>query len=593
MRPLTLFVPALLGALLAGGGAAQPAPPRTTFCDNDRALIACQDTLRALLVVVRFAGDTSSGPEWPDSTADGRPIPPRQLPPFARDLLAPTPEAVARTTPQDSSLSAYFYWQSKHGPRGPHVLFGDVWPRNARGEPEVFLSPHPASYYHRDQPERRGYGHLTADVLDSLVTVPGFDIGDYDYNRDGVVDHVFMVVKRDPAFRQQGWASLAGHEVAAARPQRTLRYWSPARRDSVRVDWSHSGSQSHLGNWANREMLIHEYGHRLFGMPRHTPVIGPRDNDVPFDVPLTDRGTPVAACSFNRMCGGPALYDGASHTLSAYELRRMGWAARTVLDPADGDRPGVAIRPLYTRGEVVLIPLRPGAPGDTLSVESRQRNNFFDNYPPYDGSSFDAGTVWRELGTTGLLVTLTRGDPMGGVSQYRYDYLPPDNELRRESRCEGPGNNCYPRDIYEGDMLRPGVATQLTPWTRPSVSGYTHYPEGFEPNWFALTNVRYNGGPDSTMAFDLVADAREGLTITSDSWMGAETSGQTLPGRFVVAEGATLTVAAGAEVTFGGGLRVEEGARLVVEEGAAVRFGPGRRLELLGVLEGGGFVEGR
>src|SRR5690606_41225734 len=105
----------------------------------------------------------------------------------------------------------------------------------------------------------------------------------------------------------------------------------------------------------------------------------------------------------------------------------------------------------------------------------------------------------------------------------------------------------------EGAMVSTGAARTPPPWTPPKVGGFTPCPGGFEPNWFALTIVRYNGGPDSTMAFDLVADAREGLTITSDSWMGAETSGQTLPGRFVVAEGATLTVAAGAEVTFGGG----------------------------------------
>jgi hypothetical protein len=597
----------LIALLLATGGAAQPvlappipvspapmqqAPAPASFCEDDRSPIACQDTLRALVVFVRFDGDDTWGPEWPNADAAGNPIPTRRLPPFARDILAPTPEAVAATTPEDSSLSAYFYWQSRNGPRGPHVLFGDVWPRNAQGEPEVYVTApgRPNHYYHRDA--GRGYGYLTQEILDALTASPGFDIGDYDHNQDRVVDHLFLVVKQDAAFRMEGWASLAGYGAAGGRPRQELWYWSPSRRDSVRVDWSWSGSQNLMANWANRKLLAHEYGHRLFGMPGHTPVIGLGENDVPLVVPATD-GEGRHACAYNRMCGAPLNYDDAAWTLSGYELRRMGWAARIVLDPAAGDRRGLTIRPLYTSGEVVLVPLRPGSAGDTLSVESRQRNNFFDRYPPLDLHRYRMDTVWRELGTTGLLVTLSRGSPTGRASRYAYDVLPPDNQFDRRTRCSGPRDTCYPRDLYDGDMLRPGVATQLSPWTRPNTSGYTRYPPGFEPNWFALTNVRYTGGADATMAFDFDADVRDGFTITSDSWMGGETSGVSLTGLVVVAGGATLTVEAGAAVTFGAGLRVEQGARLVVEEGAEVRFGPGHRLVLLGRLEGGGVVQGR
>ena len=60
-----------------------------------------------------------------------------------------------------------------------------------------------------------------------------------------------------------------------------------------------------------------------------------------------------------------------------------------------------------------------------------------------------------------------------------------------------------------------------------------------------------------------------------------------------MARGATLTIAAGTAVTFGGGLRVDAEARLVVEAGGAVLFGPGQRLEGRGAVEGPGTVQGR
>lgn len=420
------------------------------------------------------------------------------------------------------------------------------------------------------------------DILDSLVTVPGFDIGHYNRNGDELLDHLFLVVKAD--FRlvgRGGIAELDGYEHYEGDPG-FLEYWSDSLQAYVEIDWGRSGSINIAQSWSVRDLIAHEYGHDYFGMG-HTTML--TQNDVPLIVPPPNQKG-HNACTFNRMCGdrAPNGSDLASFSLSGHEMRRMHWVDRTVIEPSAGDQLGLTIRPLYTSGEVVLIPLA-NADADTLSIENRQRNNFFDAHPTHL-SPQPYGTYWRELATTGLFVTLSDGVPDGSSSSYRYDIVPPDNQYARGERCTGGSSvGCLSRDAHEADMHRPEIATQITPWTRPNVSGYTLY-DGQEPNWFAITNIHYDDGvaPVYDMVFDFVADVRDGFTITRDSWIGAETSGEVLTGLITVADGATLTVEADTELTFADGLLVETGAALVVEQGATLKFGPGQALEADGLL---------
>ncbi|MFN3596163.1 MAG: hypothetical protein ACK41D_02705 [Rubricoccaceae bacterium] len=556
--------------------------------------IAYADTVRALVVFVRFRDDASEGPEWP--VPAGRPGAPEPLPAWGASLVVSDPALVSALPPSHPSLSAYFFYQSRNGPRGPHLFVGDIWPRAPDGTPRVHVTARPNRAYFAYTPDGRqqaegGLGYLTREVLDALVADPRFDIGPFDANCDGELDHLMLVLRRDEViFNRQGWAYLGGLGHLAGRPPRVLRYFSPSRRDSIAVDWDRSGQQSFVGAEPAYDLLIHEYGHRLFDMPGHTAMI--RDNDVP--LVALDGQTPSATlqgCAYNRMCGtgGSGSYDHIAETLSGHEMRRMGWAARTVLRPAEGDRAGVVLRDLYRHGEVVLVPLGPGAAGDTLSLEYRARTNFFDARRLHTYPDPFYGTVVRGLGAWGLLVTLTRGDPAGPAFAYAYDVLYADNTFRRVTRCTGTSPNCY-ADPFSSGLYHPRRATQLSPWTRPSVSGFTRLPpgrtpSGRAPDWFAIDGLRFRpGDPDSALVFDFVADVRRGFTVRRESWMGRETSGETLAGPLVVAAGATLTVEAGATVTFAAGAVVEAGATLVVENGATLLFGTGEALRVDGRL---------
>ena len=136
------------------------------------------DTLRALMVFTQFKDDTYPGDpnvferQWPLT------LPKHTLPPFARALLAPD-----NTPPfPDSSLTDYFYQQSL----GKFVLFGQPYD-------SVLISLHDESHYHRP---KGSYGTLTKELLDR-IDAHGFDFSEFDQNRDGYLDYVFIVVRGD------------------------------------------------------------------------------------------------------------------------------------------------------------------------------------------------------------------------------------------------------------------------------------------------------------------------------------------------------------------------------------------------------------
>ena len=572
MRLLPLLALALLAPAASGQGGGAAREPGIAF----------EDSVHALAVFVRFSDDTAAAPEWPVIAIGDT----ERVPAWGNGLFKETPAEVTDAMGlDDPSLSAYFYWQSKHGPAGPHVLTGEVWPRDDGGRPVVFTPRGPSTAY---QAPGSGYGYLVAELFEALERAPGFDAARFDANRDGELDHLMLIVRNDPGVSVTGGvASLSGVNSAAARtygrPAPTLTVGRPGATVTVDLGTFGSGAINWVRGEYSAATLIHEYGHVLFDMGHTAMITPPRrgvraavSNDVPAEVPA---GTGAYGCVYNRMCGGGArgdrpyessIYDTAALTLSGHELRRMGWARRTVLDPTR-DTAGVRLRPLYGSGEVALIPLRPGSGADTLSLENRQRTNYFDRFPAWDLEDPYYGLVNRDLAATGLLATLTHGDPTGPAGRYLYDVAPPSNRFARpKSRCDGTSEGCAdPYASWARDMLRPGSATQMTPWTRPNVSGYARYPEGVEPNWFAVTNVRFEGD-GAAMAFDLVADVRQwdDVVITADSWMGAETDGVVFRSPVRVTDGATLRVVEGATVTFAGGLVVDDGAAFVCEAGA-------------------------
>ncbi|WP_412060388.1 hypothetical protein [Rubrivirga sp. IMCC45206] len=548
--------------------AAEPGPTTGT--------IAFEDSVHALAVFVRFPDDTADAAEWPIREADGA----ERVPDWGETLLVADADAVGRLPRSDGSLSAYFWWQSRGGPAGPHVLSGEVWPR-VDGRPATFVPSKSSTGYRGGGAS--GYGWLVAELFDTLVADPAFDITRFDANRDGELDHLMLIVRRDPGVRVMGGvANLSGVDSRAARtygrPAAALAFQRGGTTITVDLGTRGSGAISWVGGEYALGTLGHEYGHILFDIG-HTPMITPPafrsavSNDVPADVP---EATGAFACQYNRMCGGGAsngvpyessTYDGTP-TLGGYELRRQGWANRIVLD-ASRDTAGVRLRPLYGTGDVAVVGLAPGSGADTLSLEVRRRDNPFDARAPLDLGDPYYGLVYRDLPAEGLLATLTWGEPSGPWGAYLFDWMPPSNALAPGgSRCDGTSPGCTPPyGARAGDMWGRG-ASQITPWTRPNVSGYTLYPQGTAPNWFGITQIRDHA--DGSMSFDLVADVRRQpvVEIAVDSWMGAETSGTTFRQPVRVAAGATLTVWQGATVTFAGGLDVAPGGRCVCEPGA-------------------------
>ncbi|MDX1438378.1 MAG: hypothetical protein R3284_00605 [Rubricoccaceae bacterium] len=583
--------------------------------------IAYQDTVAMLIVMVRFQDDYWGDcgewwchlQHWPhaDWGVTGEEIPRTRLPYWPATFLEKTPEDVREENLSfaDSSMSAYFYWQSRLGSGGPHILYGDVWP-------EVYVTERPnRAYYNRrdsmgvEVRQNSGFGVLTKEMLDNLVH-EGLDLGNYDHDRDGVVDHIMMIFRRDSLYRQQGWAVLNGVYKASGTPDLdndrrpdSLNYWSPSRRDSVLVDYRYSGSQI-FTDWPKRILIIHEYGHRLLDFPGHINVLQVGE------VPHGER----APCGYARMCGIPATYDEASATLSVYERRKMGWLEPTVLRSDDGDREGVEVRDLYTAGDAVLIPLTEGAAGDTLEIANRQRIGFFDQHRRTSSLHPDYDWVYHGLAANGLHVAVTSGSPnaTGPGQRYRYGFLPADGEYRHQSQCTGAAEGCNGPWVYEGDLFDPEGQNQLTPWTRPNTSGYIEYPStGVPPQWFALDAIRYTGDTDSTMAFDFVADVRRKPhymaeeahwpVFREDSWIGPESDGLVF-GAAVIQSGNTLYIGADTtavsktgfetlgpvHIVFEEGLNVEEGAFVVIGSEATVhvergRFGGGG---IIAILEG-------
>ena len=578
--------------------------------------------VRALVVLIRFRDDdTGSDPwipidspyrGWPywllDESGDpvldgnGDPIPAdfETLPNFGHGLIAPSVQAI---TDSDSTMSAYFYEQSKAGPNGPaqFLLWGDVLPTDGpswdQGDPIVYVTKHDNEWYHNNplDPDslRRGYGYLTKEVLDHLVYEQGLDLGNYNLNpeTDDIVDQIFMIVRAEERDHYSGVSNLAymvASGLSGIPPGTSEGLWYPSPSgmqdpnlpDSVLVTWESSGNyiwNSAAGNVHQATFYgrygAHEFGHDLWRDQISGVHMWGLENSVPANEPAN------VNYYGGLLMGSSTLptqrHFQNSHIISPYERSLFGWVA---LDTLSGTRYGVEVGDLYTRGEAAVLPIGTGGEERALFLWNRQRVGYFDlphtrvntQGDPYPTPAFQI---------TGLIAHF-RGrldaDDCGAGSRPCVDMLPPDNALDSE---------------LTDDAYKPGVKTQLTPWTRPNINGCNGgddpYCEGLELTWAAVDDIRYLGDADSTLVFDFYEDFRTAPTVTirADSWMGPETA-FAFSSEVRVTAGATLTIEDGADVTFDGGLTVEDGGALVIEPGAT--FAVGENTILL--AESGGSV---
>jgi len=249
---------------------------------------------------------------------------------------------------------------------------------------------------------------------------------------------------------------------------------------------------------------------------------------------------------------------------------------------------------LYATGDCQRIVLDDAGRVHELFVSNLQRDSYFTE-PRTSRSIIDSpcpGCSVLEGGgpTTGILVERTSRNASAPYSSQR-DIVPGDNGIDWLDSCELPVDTAPSfADIYEGDLWKPELRKQMSPWTRPNIYGYTFGDDvpsaQIASGWHVLDDFRYGAGvPDNRpIAFDYYEDATALSTfyVRDDSWMDMASDGIAFSGTVVVADGATLDIAAGVTVTFNGDLVVESGATLATGGLTTLAFGPSAQLQVDG-----------
>lgn len=492
---------------------------------------AISGSTRVLLVFARFKDDRQDGSGcragrgWPLTEQGIEP-----LPEYSRTLLSPHD----RPPFADSSATAYFYEQSDES----LVLFGDAYP-------QVVVSKHPASYYHSSA--GRGYGYLAAEILQKID--PDVDFTRYDNNpHDGIVDHVFIILRRDEAGTFTGVADLSGADRVRGRPRDEIVI------DGVKVDWTSSGSfiyNERPGHIVSQSymvrMIAHEYGHHIWN-PRdifrgHVRAI--RGNDIP----VNDDNAIGYILMAGRGGGDDARGD---LIISAPERDAIGWLKPRILRPHRDSLQVVRLEDLYSTGDAVRIDVVNRGGGDRVSfyLTNRQRIGWFDQYrldAPEGCTAYEMGF----LRTTGLLAMLTEWRD----GRFVLDVLPSDGTM--ELSVEN--------STYAGDLYGPRGAGQITPFTRPSTS----MPDG-TPSWFAVDEIGMTGSADSAMQFVFVPDFRRRAIVREDSRITAGLGRVVIRGDLRVTASSKVVIESGAHLDVRGEIVMDPGARTTARSGARV-----------------------
>ena len=489
------------------------------------------DTLRALIVFAKFKDDNYPGDpavfhrEWPLFDNPG------QLPLNAPSILSPDP----RPPYPDSSLTAYFYDQSL----GNFIIYGHAYD-------SVLVTAHNESNYHKPY---GGYGDLTMELLDRIDSY-GFDFSNYDHNRDGYIDYIFVVLRGDSKRDRKVFAWTGASCLDGRCTGTTLldggRKENPVYDGKI-LDWNRSGSYIMHRTPGNVSafhyyirLMAHEIGHDLWAQ-HFVHIPDNRKNDVPAQ---HNRGRFRDCVGYVLMAGAGGAWDcGGSETISAYERDLLGWIDCLPLTDSSVNN---SIRDLYTTSECFTIEL--SQPQTKLYLSNLQHINFFDQQRDVGNE----GQFQIGLRTSGLLIHLVRGR---GV-----DVIPADNTLALSTT----------HDAYHGDLFGPGSSEQITPWTRPNSNGYTMYPENYQPDWIAIDNIKEAEKSNKALAFDFYTDFRLSPVIREDSWMGQETSGYVFENSIRVVDMSTLHIASNIGVS----------RNLIIETGSTVTIGPDSVLDM-------------
>lgn len=421
-------------------GAASCAPAPIVF-DGDPYPRVAGET-RALVLWVRFASDDTA---WPGVTAANRGWQgPDDWPAIADSILSPSVE-------RPTGLTRYFLDQSD----GAFRLTG-------RSYPEVLVTREPERAY-RSGDGTLDQARLTRELLESVDASDRVDLDDFDADRDGYIDYLFVVVRR-----MQETLLFRTHAFGISDLGYSSEVAEFGASKARRVDRHASGSYVRYDNAGNIfpevdlvRLMAHEIGHDLWRGFVHLQPVEPAAGIPSFP----DRRVGYVLMS------GPSDARG-DETISAFERDLLGWidcrpltrdTVVTVQDLYSGDADQCftydAVRLSRTGG------LR------RLYLSNRQRVG------PFDRLMVERHPQARSeqgLMDTGVLVMATEGDGRVGV-------VPADGSLELSPRAAP----------YRGDLLRPG--DRLTPWTHPNSTGYVGFPASGPRVHESQTDLLYRG----------------------------------------------------------------------------------------------------
>lgn len=557
-------------------------------------LIPVTGPFRALVVYVQYLDDTGTnqpgcGPEdWPlGSFANPT------MPVIGARILEPSVG-----TPSDPESLTSFYWEQS---RGNFVLYGDEIGYVTQQNESAYLSQNGRWIEH---------GRLSREILTYLASPAGqirtgINLANYDANRDGQLDHLFVVLRR-----RLGASGLYGglyyggvSELDYCSSSTTFPLYA-GLRVSCRASGSFNLFQPIDPMRENVAVLAHEIGHDIWAANVHLPPVS--SNGIPALPPLNTTGFPgdiftgyglmVSGTSEGRAAVG---VTNASAAERAQVSRRITdpsqrWIACTML--ADGQ--AVTVRDVATVGDCYLLPVRSGTDIREVYLSNVQRASPFNTIQLVQTGIDDAcpgcRTIERSMmPTTGLMVEAV-SRPSDPTVRWTRDIVPADNRLSGFQGCD-IDVNVGPRmeQVFAGDLWRPGLDRQLTPWTRPSVYGYNtlgNIPAAergaiLSNGLHAIDDIRQGAGTNIDFTYHRFYTGQPVVYVREDWWITPETNGLATFAELRVQSGATLHVENNALLTVLGRLVIEEGGALETQDGD-IHFGPGGGL----VVEKGGVM---